>query len=461
MSQDILKNLEFALSSEVIKKLMSNSGKTIGNFYNDLNKVLSLDEAAFDSRLNMLINNLMELVDSDSSEQTYFEKAASDFDEGMFRSIVRKVPLGKAFVTNITALIYTLRDPDVERLPKAIIFLFLLYLFFPVDVAMDFVPIAGWLDDWLLQALVNIFLSITNKEKFDKNKEKAKEWFGEAPISETTFEEDEEFDWSSWSPSDAEDKDSFSEDTSEVDNESKKSLMIEDKDEDSSDEIPLIGDLGEVNITPPAGKNLKIDDDDDDDEIIPFLTKEVPNKDQVNRYAVWCETVSLRDNYLDNILKQTTYGEMRTNLNNQIKSRQTQKKTPLAAEQVFKKKIDWAKTIADIKNDGEITSELLKDMKGNQRRMKRDYSKDALKAKGEPWNSDQCIRIFESAITSNHEAISLLNSYLKGKGNKKSDLFILNSLLKFSDYLDSEGLIKEADYIYSIVKEEVEKSSGE
>ena len=203
MSQDILKNLEFALSSEVIKKLMSNSGKTIGNFYNDLNKVLSLDEAAFDSRLNMLINNLMELVDSDSSEQTYFEKAASDFDEGMFRSIVRKVPLGKAFVTNITALIYTLRDPDVERLPKAIIFLFLLYLFFPVDVAMDFVPIAGWLDDWLLQALVNIFLSITNKEKFDKNKEKAKEWLGEAPISETTFEEDEEFDWSSWSPSDA------------------------------------------------------------------------------------------------------------------------------------------------------------------------------------------------------------------------------------------------------------------
>lgn len=65
--------------------------------------------------------------------------------------------LGKTisrFNTETYALYLAVRNPGTPMLPKLIALLALVYLFVPVDIVPDIIPLAGWVDDILIDYLL-------------------------------------------------------------------------------------------------------------------------------------------------------------------------------------------------------------------------------------------------------------------------------------------------------------------
>ncbi len=75
-----------------------------------------------------------------------------------------------SFVPNLPAIWRFLKDPKTDWKPKVLIVLAVLYLFWPLDLASDVIPIIGWLDDIGFVAVASGYLVYaTNRYPAQKN----------------------------------------------------------------------------------------------------------------------------------------------------------------------------------------------------------------------------------------------------------------------------------------------------
>jgi uncharacterized membrane protein YkvA (DUF1232 family) len=82
-------------------------------------------------------------------------------------------------------LFYTLQQPETPRKAKSVIIGALGYFIFPMDLIPDFIPIAGFSDDFtaLAGALVMVAMHV-NEDTKRKAKERLRIWFGDYDQSE-------------------------------------------------------------------------------------------------------------------------------------------------------------------------------------------------------------------------------------------------------------------------------------
>ncbi len=81
-----------------------------------------------------------------------------------------------ALKTEITALYYAYKHPDVGILPRLLILLTVGYALSPVDLIPDFIPLLGYLDDLiLLPALIALSIRLIPREIMENSRQKAQE----------------------------------------------------------------------------------------------------------------------------------------------------------------------------------------------------------------------------------------------------------------------------------------------
>jgi hypothetical protein len=87
------------------------------------------------------------------------------------------------------------------------------------------------------------------------------------------------------------------------------------------------------------------------------------------------------------------------------------------------------------------------------------YNPDTLRTKGKPWNTQECLNIYEDVLMKLKHSYLILDKVLseREKRQRKKSMFILNSLLKFSDYLNDEGFLKESELVDSVVEDQIKK----
>lgn len=110
-----------------------------------------------------------------------------NYSEEAFWEKLKKVAgkAGAKAVYYALVLFYTLIDPDTPAKYKAVIAGALGYLILPLDLIPDFLPFAGFADDWAaLVAAVSYVLSAISARSKDKAKEKLKAWFPNAGLSD-------------------------------------------------------------------------------------------------------------------------------------------------------------------------------------------------------------------------------------------------------------------------------------
>ena len=78
------------------------------------------------------------------------------------------------------ALYLAYKDPRVPLRIKVVILLVIAYLLSPIDLIPDFIPVLGYLDDFLLITVgIPILLKMVPKEIIDEHRENAKTKFSE------------------------------------------------------------------------------------------------------------------------------------------------------------------------------------------------------------------------------------------------------------------------------------------
>lgn len=88
--------------------------------------------------------------------------------------------MAEKFEIETYALYLAYKDPRVPLRIKIIIFLVIAYLLSPIDLIPDFIPVIGYLDDFLLITVgIPILLKMVPKEIMDEHRESAKAKFSE------------------------------------------------------------------------------------------------------------------------------------------------------------------------------------------------------------------------------------------------------------------------------------------
>ena len=110
-----------------------------------------------------------------------------NYSEDAFWEKLKKVAgrAGAKAVYYALVLFYTLTDPDTPGKYKAVIAGALGYLILPLDLRPDFLPFAGYADDWaaLIAAVSYVLSAISDKNK-TKAKEQLKAWFPQSGLSD-------------------------------------------------------------------------------------------------------------------------------------------------------------------------------------------------------------------------------------------------------------------------------------
>ena len=110
-----------------------------------------------------------------------------NYSEDAFWEKIKKVAgkAGAKAVYYALVLFYTLTDPATPAKYKAVIAGALGYLILPLDLLPDFLPFAGYADDWAaLIAAVSYVLSAISDSNKEKARAKLKEWFPNAGMSD-------------------------------------------------------------------------------------------------------------------------------------------------------------------------------------------------------------------------------------------------------------------------------------
>jgi len=88
--------------------------------------------------------------------------------------------MAEKFEIETYALYLAYKDPRVPLHIKIIILLVIAYLLSPIDLIPDFIPVIGYLDDFLLITLgIPILLKMVPKEIIDEHRESTKTKFSE------------------------------------------------------------------------------------------------------------------------------------------------------------------------------------------------------------------------------------------------------------------------------------------
>ncbi|MEL7670906.1 YkvA family protein [Methanobacterium sp.] len=88
--------------------------------------------------------------------------------------------MAEKFEIETYALHLTYKDPRVPLRIKVVILLVMAYLLSPIDLIPDFIPVIGYLDDFLLITVgIPILLKMVPKEIMDEHRESAKTKFRE------------------------------------------------------------------------------------------------------------------------------------------------------------------------------------------------------------------------------------------------------------------------------------------
>ena len=88
--------------------------------------------------------------------------------------------MGQKFEIETYALYLAYKDPRVPLRIKIIILLVIAYLLSPIDLIPDFIPVIGYLDDFLLITVgIPILLKMVPKEIMDEHRENAETKFSE------------------------------------------------------------------------------------------------------------------------------------------------------------------------------------------------------------------------------------------------------------------------------------------
>lgn len=88
--------------------------------------------------------------------------------------------MAEKFEIETYGLYLAYKDPRVPLRIKVIILLVIAYLLSPIDLIPDFIPVIGYLDDFLLITVgIPILLKMVPKEIMDEHRESAKTKFNE------------------------------------------------------------------------------------------------------------------------------------------------------------------------------------------------------------------------------------------------------------------------------------------
>lgn len=110
------------------------------------------------------------------SYQTYYDES-SFWDK--IKSVAKKA--GGKVIYCALLLYCVMKSPSVPTQQKLIIVGALGYFILPVDLIPDFIPVAGYTDDW--GALIACYLAVKNNITSDieaEAKEMYEDWFGES-----------------------------------------------------------------------------------------------------------------------------------------------------------------------------------------------------------------------------------------------------------------------------------------
>ena len=88
--------------------------------------------------------------------------------------------MAKKFEIETYALYLAYKDPQVPLRIKIIILIVIAYLLSPIDLIPDFIPVIGYLDDFLLITVgIPLLLKMVPKEIMEEHRENAKTKFSE------------------------------------------------------------------------------------------------------------------------------------------------------------------------------------------------------------------------------------------------------------------------------------------
>ena len=88
--------------------------------------------------------------------------------------------MAEKFEIETYALYLAYKDPRVPLRIKVVILLVIAYILSPIDLIPDFIPVIGYLDDFLLITVgIPILLKMVPKEIIDEHRENAKTKFSE------------------------------------------------------------------------------------------------------------------------------------------------------------------------------------------------------------------------------------------------------------------------------------------
>ena len=114
------------------------------------------------------------------------EKYQDEFSENAFwakvKKAAKKAGLGAVYVAMI--LYYELRDPQVSSKEKAILLGALGYFILPIDLVPDFVPMAGYVDDFAALVAAYSYVKGHLSDNVKKQaQDKLREWFGDVDFT--------------------------------------------------------------------------------------------------------------------------------------------------------------------------------------------------------------------------------------------------------------------------------------
>jgi uncharacterized membrane protein YkvA (DUF1232 family) len=93
-----------------------------------------------------------------------------------FKEII--IAIGKKIIEKALHLYFILKKDNVPIKIKFIIVISLIYIFSPIDILPDFIPILGWIDDFIvLMVLLNTVLKYITEDIKNKASNKLEEWF--------------------------------------------------------------------------------------------------------------------------------------------------------------------------------------------------------------------------------------------------------------------------------------------
>jgi uncharacterized membrane protein YkvA (DUF1232 family) len=83
----------------------------------------------------------------------------------------------KALKLDVLALWFAIQKPDISFLAKGLAFVAVAYALSPIDLIPDFIPVLGYLDDFIIvPVLVWLALKLIPNDVLNESREKAAEW---------------------------------------------------------------------------------------------------------------------------------------------------------------------------------------------------------------------------------------------------------------------------------------------